>query len=116
MTGLTATEAAEKPATITDACRIVAELAPVAEMTGYILALYGSTVRVGRGKDIDLIAVPWRHAARPDDLVSAIAARGFTHVGKPHHGLMGTHAQVLVENATGLMVDLQVRECHRQTP
>lgn len=47
-------------------------LLPVAERSGYLLSIYGS-VLTGQGRDLDLIAVPFRERVSPDTLVRLIS-------------------------------------------
>lgn len=108
---LTATQVMERPATIDAASRIIAMMTPLANSYGYMLALYGSTLTNGRGRDIDVMAVPWRPVAAPAEaLVAALCALGFEQVQPAYRGQMRTYAVMLIERSTGLLVDLQVRE------
>ncbi len=101
-------------ATVEDALRMFAALVPVFEQQGFILALYGSTVRKQRaGADVDMLAVPGRPVSLPEAqlCVSRICCTmGFSQQGQPYAGLMGTYAVVLREEATGKILDLQFRE------
>lgn len=117
MKAVTATQAMERPATIEAASRIIARLTPFAHSHGFMLALYGSTLTAGRGRDIDVMAVPWRDfPSSPECLVHSLCALGFEQVQQAHRGQMRTHAVLLVEQATGLCVDLQVREVLEWVP
>lgn len=101
-------------ATVEDALRLFAALAPIFEQHGFMLALYGSTVRQQRaGADVDMLAVPGRitslHEAQL--CVSRLCCTmGFTQRGEPYAGLMGTYAVILQESNTGKILDIQFRE------
>lgn len=115
MNSITAKQVAEKPATLEHACRIIGRISHIAHANGYMLALYGSTLTYGRGRDIDVIAVPWRFGATAACLFLQIETCGFTRANaKTYEGLMQTQALQLVENDTGLVLDLQVREAVQQ--
>lgn len=101
----------QKPATLDDARRIIERISGAAYLSGYMLALYGSTLANGRGRDIDVFSVPWRPGASPDSLFAHIEACGFLRTnGRPYQGAMRTQALVFVEQSSGLLLDLQVRE------
>lgn len=83
-------------------------MVPVAREHGYALAQHGSMTR-----DLDVVAVPWvEEVSAPKDLAEALAAaigwdlaNGDGSPGwKPH----GRLAITLVDNETGLWVDLSV--------
>lgn len=81
----------------------------VAKNAGYLLGWYGSTT-TGWGRDLDLLAVPWRPDADPRDLVRRLHMELLlSHVGPIYYGAMGTMTFSLV-TPEGRPVDLQVRE------
>ncbi len=84
--------------------RIFKQLSGVFHGAGYLLAIYGSVVADGCGKDIDFIAVPWRPSPTPPDLL--VTSMGFEF--EPYYGIMNTCAVLLHIN--GFVVDVQFRE------
>lgn len=56
-------------ASLEDAAMIFKQLVDRFQRSGWLLALYGSTIRSGHGRDIDLIAVNWRERPMPPDMV-----------------------------------------------
>lgn len=106
---LTATQISERPATIEAAQLLCQQLNATAHHAGYMVALYGSVLTNGRGRDIDLLAVPWRYGASEQLLLDAFRALGCIECGSRYHGAMGT-ASTLLRTPDGLLVDLQVRE------
>lgn len=100
--------------TIEEAQRVIALLSPVAHGQGYMLALYGSVLTRGYGRDIDVIAVPWRPgAASPEELIRVLCTQGFESPEVGRRGAMSTYATVIIEKQTGLPIDLQIREVPR---
>lgn len=96
-------------ATLNDACRHFRRLSNRANIAGYMLALYGSTVQEGAGADIDMLAVPWR-PSNYKALLDTLKLSGYTtFAGSLHYGVMGTCAVILV-CPDGQHVDLQIRE------
>lgn len=78
---------------------------------GYMVALYGSIIQHGDGRDLDVMLVPWRRTdvnpLRALNLVQA--ALEATPRGADYRGELGTLARVLVL-PSGHHVDLVVRE------
>ena len=58
-----------RTATLDDATNIFRVFADRFHRAGWILTLYGSTLRTGSGKDVDFIAVNWRERPMPPDMV-----------------------------------------------
>ncbi len=83
---------------------------PVVGQRGFLVALYGSTLTYGRGRDIDLLLVPWRPttSAVIEDLLVFLDAK----LGGPpialYRGAMGTTA-VTFDSPTWGLVDIQIR-------
>ena len=44
--------------TLQQACELIRKTADFSEMHGYVLAIYGSTVKNGNGRDLDIYAIP----------------------------------------------------------
>ena len=104
------------PATLDDAIRVFNELNPLGHRRGFMLALYGSVLRPrlarsGWAQDIDIFAVPIRPMlmCEAEQLVCEICALGYTELQR-YRGSMNTLAVALKHCATGIIVDLQIRE------
>lgn len=97
-------------ATLDDALRVFKRLAAPVEAVGYALALYGSTLKSGRGNDVDLLAVPVLPVGH-QAVLEVIASAGFERVDtEPYRGAMGTISVRFTEASTNIVVDLQIRE------
>lgn len=74
---------------------------------GYLLAVYGSSVEEsGRGRDLDMIAIPWRPTPVPPQSVMDHYKAVMIEEGEPYYGLMKTEAR-LYRMASGHLVDIQ---------
>ena len=90
-----------------EARSIIATVEPGAAFAGYIVALYGSVLRDGYGRDLDLVASPYRRPFDDDALV-----RAFEQVGRViednREPLFGTR-YVAVQVGPDRIIDLKVR-------
>jgi len=81
---------------------------PIASSNGFLLSAYGSTVRKGRGRDLDLIAVQARTGVTPkyfvEDLAKAVG-------GKVKHVEASLFSELcaLIQLPDGRLIDIQVR-------
>ena len=102
------------PCSLQDGLRMMHRLKDVAYIHGFMLALYGSiTVHPGcRGRDVDVLAVPWRPVdiGNADSFAQQAVNLGFALIEGPNFGSMGTVSYALVEASTGKVLDLQFRE------
>lgn len=57
---------------VEEATRALAEIAEPARQRGWLVAVYGSSIIHGRGRDLDLICVPWRGDADRADLAGLL--------------------------------------------
>ena len=94
--------------TLTEGATLVAALSSWARSRGYLLALYGSTLS-GRGRDLDLLAVPWRSGVDARALVDDLAARLGGTIFERGPGLMAEDSAVIQVGRR--FVDIQVRPC-----
>ena len=105
---------APPPCSLEDGLRMMHRLKDVAYIHGFMLALYGSiTTHPGsRGRDVDMLAVPWRPVdiGNADSFAQQAVCLGFALGAGPNFGSMGTVSYALVEATTGKMLDLQFRE------
>lgn len=102
-----------RKATINDALHFIRAMSEPANGLGYVLAPYGSTVLNGRGRDIDIIAVPWRDPCDFGALIRMICERGYKEASDRYFGMMGTCAVLLQDLCGGPVIDLQIREVPR---
>lgn len=109
-----------RTASLEDALRLFDAMSGVATQHGFILSVYGSVLKPhfggGRAADVDMMAVPFAPvpAMAAGALVADLCGRfGLAQIGEQYHGLMGTLAVALKETATGVVVDLQIRELNR---
>jgi hypothetical protein len=100
------------PATLNDALAFVRGFTRLASSHGYMLAIYGSTVLSEAGRDVDVIAVPWRPHASPSAFVAALLSDGgFVQIGEVYRGAMETYSVNLVRrHEKHPVIDLQIRE------
>lgn len=54
------------------AATFVASIAERAHAAGWLVAMYGSTVTRGAGRDLDLIFVPWREGADSEGIAAVL--------------------------------------------
>jgi hypothetical protein len=95
-----------------DARNFIIEFEHVAQVNGYFLAVYGSVVRYGVGRNLDVVAVPVTPLYNYGFMVAQMRDRGCTQVGEAYRGAMGTLSIIL--DWRGITVDLQVREVPRE--
>jgi len=75
---------------------------------GWLLALYGSTV-IGKGQDVDLIAVPWRpHASVSGAIADLLLRLKAEQCGEVYRGEMETESYCF-KTRDGILIDLQFR-------
>jgi len=82
-----------------EAVRFIKEIDPLFRGTGWALALYGSVLHHGEGRDLDLLAVPMivGYMRRdPEHLVTEIVERYKGRTGEAYSGLMETKAWAIV--------------------
>lgn len=98
----------ERPWDIGAAVAQFALMAETAEAHGYLLAVYGSVVKAGVGRDLDLLAVPKIVGAYPAGLIRAFVMRcGMTEIGPLEDGVAALSA--ILRSRDGRIVDLQIR-------
>jgi hypothetical protein len=99
--------------TLAEAAAFVAELSQWAKAEGYLLAIYGS-VLAGNGRDLDLIAVPWRIGTTGALFVDALAARVHGQILEQGPGLLAQDSATIRIGAR--IVDIQVRRAVLEQP
>jgi hypothetical protein len=94
-----------------EAAAIAAGLRFDCQRSGWLLAIYGSVLS-GGGRDLDLMAVPWRPNPCPPHMMLEMMARALNaeRLGDIYTGLMGTRSQLLRMN-NGLLIDIQFHLC-----
>lgn len=99
-----------------EAAEFVTAQKEAAEGFGFMLAIYGSVLERDDAKDLDLIAVPWRHGAHPLVLVTHLCATlGARIADHTDSTIMGSLAYALVL-PSGQVVDIQFRGQARLCP
>jgi hypothetical protein len=99
-------------AVLADISRLAAVMEGVAQDAGYNLAFYGSTVRNGEGRDIDVMAVSWREYPSRDLLLEYFEQRGYAKASSwAVSAVLNKHTILLREVSTGLILDLVVIDC-----
>ena len=73
------------------ALEVIREVYPTLKRAGFLVGLYGSLLLSDEGKDIDLMAEPWRPDASPAWAVGLLLADGWKR-GDEYEGAMGTHS------------------------
>ena len=97
-----------REATLVEAKEILLDIDRDFRFYGWILCLYGSVLS-GRGRDIDLLAVPWRPMADVEAACRSLMNRQkATQVGLEYRGLMGTRSFLFLTE-DGLILDVQFR-------
>jgi hypothetical protein len=81
-------------------------LCDIARQHRFLLTAYGSTLKHGEGKDLDLIATPYLEGSRPAEFLMAV--RG--HLGRKFVYLENSSLEVRVNFCLpdGRLVDLRV--------
>jgi hypothetical protein len=93
--------------TLQEGAALTADMALTAKREGFLLSLYGSTLR-GRGRDLDLIAVPWRTGADPRRLVDSLAAELGGRIEDRGPGIFAAESAAIVIGDR--VIDIQVRD------
>src|SRR5690349_1434750 len=103
-----------RAATMEDAVHFVTAFSEKAKAAGYMLAVYGSVVTRQCGRDIDILAVPWRPADHRT-LLNALVGAGCAESSGLYYGLMETCSVALLHRIgeNSVLVDLQIREVKR---
>ena len=92
-----------------EARQLCDKLEPVVSDCGCLLSIYGSTVRKGRGRDLDVILVPKRVSIVPSIVVDMIKRElGAKTLGEPEKSLFADHCELLLL-PDGHLLDIQVR-------
>lgn len=87
---------------LTEAWRVYAQWQPVAFAQGYVLALFGSTLQTGLGRDCDFVAFPFsENAATPLSLAFALRSEGVPLAHLRSDSLFRQSPRVTVPNAQG---------------
>lgn len=89
-------------ASLDDSLRIVRKLTPIFDELGYLCGLYGSTLALGCGDDVDLLIVSVAPRVPPMLVIETLKQRhGFTpidiHCGPSAVGCVGVYNGVLVD-------------------
>jgi hypothetical protein len=100
-----------QPATLQEAAQIIHELNCALRSSGWILALYGSTLK-GYGRDIDVIAFNAFQAKYNDaELLRVLECKGWTSPAPKYEGILAD--AYLLTNET-FVIDMQVRRAEMQ--
>jgi hypothetical protein len=95
--------------TIKEAQQLCDRLEDVVSRYGFLLSIYGSTVRKGIGRDLDVIIVQKYTYAIPKVVCEAIKLElSASTVGKPEKSMFADHCELLLL-PDGRMLDIQVR-------
>lgn len=95
--------------TIQEAITFAAEAEATCSTAGFLLSLYGSTVRRGHGRDLDIILVPKCAIADADAVLRALCWRFNADViGTPEPSMYADRC-ALLHLPSGALLDIQVR-------
>jgi hypothetical protein len=95
--------------TIQQAMEFAAAAEPTVSACGFLLSLYGSTMRRGHGRDLDVILVPKCSIAHPDDVLRAICGRFSAVLVGTQERSMFADKCALLHLPDGRLLDIQVR-------
>lgn len=93
--------------TIAEAQSVIGELTEIASRNGYLIALYGSVLTKGQGRDLDFLLVPKRPMDNPLYVIVDISEQLDAPIRDSYEGLAGTYSAAL-ELRDGRILDLQV--------
>jgi hypothetical protein len=96
--------------TLLDASVLYQKLEKEYRGCGYLLAMYGSVPQRGGGRDLDLLAVPWRPDVTPPDLMEPfLSSLGLKPKSEIYVGSMYTWCR-FYSLSDGRVIDLQYRK------
>lgn len=94
--------------TLDEARTLIARAERNAWHHGYVLALYGSVLRDGEGRDLDLIARPHRHPHDEDAFLADLAADLPGVITQDDTSVAFPRRYVVIQLGAGRYIDLKV--------
>jgi hypothetical protein len=95
--------------TLLQAMSFCREIEGTVQRCGYMLSVYGSVMRNGHGRDLDIILVPWRGGAYPEFVCDAIKEHlKASRMVEPENSLFADRCELLML-PDGRLLDIQVR-------
>lgn len=100
--------------TLEEASQFCSKYEELASHYGLLLSIYGSTVRMGKGRDLDIILSQKRVGIFPEAFIAELKSRiSAITISGPEASLFAEHCELLLL-PDGRMLDIQVRKSRNQ--